>query len=167
MRADNGDFVYAISDGKGGMMPSNVISHNPENRTAEETAFVSTLDKALFYSSEQISYLKQLWLAVDDFEAKRVGAKSGVNEIETYKMVVILMSYADVAFESSREEVDALFNQVGYSVNGHQGSIHDYFKASSAGKLNERHFLLLGTRGNGSRVSVLYVLASQYLRYAA
>ena len=136
MRADNGDFVYAISDGKGGMMPSNVISHNPENRTAEETAFVSTLDKALFYSPEQISYLKQLWLAVDDFEAKRVGAKSGVNEIETYKMVVILMSYADVAFESSREEVDALFNQVGYSVNGHQGSIHDYFKASSAGKLN-------------------------------
>ena len=105
MRADNGDFVYAISDGKGGMMPSNVLAHNPEQRTAEELTFISNLDKALFYSPEQISYLKQLWLVVDDFESRNTGAKSGNQEIETYKMVVILMSYTDLAFTTSREEI--------------------------------------------------------------
>lgn len=136
MRADNGDFVYAISDGKGGMIPSDVIYHNIADRNTEEIAFTANLDKNLFYSQEQISYLKQLWAAYSDFEQQIGQSKSSSQNIENYKMVVILMSYADFPFSTPREEVDALFNQVGYSVNGHQGSIHDYFFASSAGKLN-------------------------------
>ncbi len=137
LRADNGDFVYAVSDNKGGMIPSSVLAHNPEDRNSEELAFVSTLNKNIFYSREQISYLKQLWEFAQDFEQNLPQTKNvSENGVETYKMVVILMSYTDIAFTTPKEEIEALFNQVGYSANGHQGSIHDYFMASSFGKLN-------------------------------
>lgn len=136
MRAENGDFVYAIPDGKGGMKPSSVLSHNPTERTSEETAFVATLDRSLFYSSEQISYLKQLWDISENFNEKTMHKSVDANGVETYKMLVILMSYSDLAFSMTREDVDALFNQIGYSANGHQGSVKDYFMASSFNKLN-------------------------------
>ncbi len=136
MRAANGDFVYAIPDGKGGMQPSSVLTHNPVERTSEEMAFIASLDKNLFYSPEQISYLKQLWEISENFNKKTMHKSLNSNGEETYKMLVILMSYSDLAFTTSRDEVDALFNQIGYSANGHQGSVKDYFKASSFGKLN-------------------------------
>lgn len=136
MRAENGDFVYAIPDGKGGMKPSSVLTHNPAERTSEEKALIATLDKNLFYSPEQISYLKQLWDISADFNEKTMHKSLNANGVEDYKMLVILMSYSDLAFTMTREDVDALFNQVGYSANGHQGSVKDFFKASSFGKLN-------------------------------
>lgn len=137
LRAENGDFVYAVSDGKGGMLPSSVLVHNPNERSQEENAFTATLNKDIFYSREQISYLKQIWEIGEDFAQRQTqSALSTPTSVETYKMVVILMGFSDLAFETSRESIDALFNQVGYSVNGHQGSVHDYFMASSNGRLN-------------------------------
>lgn len=139
MRAKNGDWVYAISNGSGGMIPSSMIAHNPNERSSEELAFISSLDKALFYSKEQISYLKQLWEINEDFQDRRknaIGQDTSSSFQETYKLVVILMSYPDFPFTTPREEIDNLFNQVGYSSNGSTGSVHDYFVASSFGKLN-------------------------------
>lgn len=139
MRAKNGDWVYAIDNGSGGMIPSTMIAHNPNERGSEELAFISTLDKALFYSKEQISYLKQLWEINEDFQVRRknaIGQDTSSNFQETYKLVVILMSYTDFPFSTPREEIDNLFNQVGYSSNGATGSVHDYFVGTSFGKLN-------------------------------
>lgn len=139
MRAKNGDWVYAISNGSGGMIPSTMIAHNPNERSSQEISFISNLDKALFYSKEQISYLKQLWEINEDFQDRRknaIGQDTSSSFQETYKLVVILMSYPDFPFTTPREEIDNLFNQVGYSSNGSTGSVHDYFVASSFGKLN-------------------------------
>ncbi len=139
MRAKNGDWVYAIPNGNGGMQPSGMIAHNPNQRTAEENAFLANLDKGLFYSEEQISYLKQLWDINDDFQTRTkaaIGSDTAQAVLETYKMVVILMSYNNYPFTTPKQEIENLFNQVGYSSNGHQGSVHDYFTATSFGKLN-------------------------------
>ena len=137
LRAENGDFVYAIADGRGGIKPSNVLAHNPNQRSEEEIALLATLSEDLFYSQEQIAYLKQFWAINQDFENRLSQApKSTTSPTETYRMVVILMGFADLAFTTPRAEIDALFNQVGYSVNGNAGSIRDYFLASSAGKLS-------------------------------
>lgn len=139
MRAKNGDWVYAISNENGGMQPSTILAHNPEQRSEAEIRFLANIDKALFYSQEQISYLKQLWDINDDFQSR---VKSAIGEDTTqvaqehYKLVVILMSYSNYAFTTPRQEIENLFNQVGYSSNGHQGSVHDYFKSTSFGKLN-------------------------------
>ncbi|MBO6117976.1 MAG: M6 family metalloprotease domain-containing protein [Bacteroidales bacterium] len=56
--------------------------------------------------------------------------------VKDYKIIVILVSFNDLEFTTSREEVEDLFNQSGYSLNGHSGSVNDYFKASSSNKLN-------------------------------
>lgn len=138
MRAKNGDWVYAIPNANGGMQPSDMIAHNPGQRTEEETLFLSTIDKSLFYSQEQISYLKQLWDINADFMERKtaIGSDTIADFQETYKLVVILMSYNDLEFSTDKQEIENLFNQVGYSANGSQGSVHDYFVASSFGKLN-------------------------------
>lgn len=139
LRAKNGDWVYAIDNGSGGMIPSTMIAHNPNERSSQEISFIANLDKALFYSKEQISYLKQLWEINEDFQVRRknaIGGDTTSSFQETYKLVVILMSYPDFPFTTPREEIDNLFNQVGYSSNGSTGSVHDYFVASSFGKLN-------------------------------
>ena len=139
MRAKNGDWVYAIPDNKGGMQPSTIIAHNLNQRTEEEIAFLANIDTNLFYSQEQISYLKQLWDINEDFVSRQkvaIGSDGTTSEQENYKLVVILMSYSDYPFTTDRQEIVNLFNQVGYSSNGSQGSVHDYFTASSFGKLN-------------------------------
>ena len=136
MIAPNHDFVYAIHDAQGGMKCSDVIAHNPEDRSREENAFLASLEKKLFYSEEQVSLMKQYINAGIDYNKKVARLKAGSDEVENYKMIVILMSYQDVAFTTPREEVENLFNQIGYSKNGHPGSVHDFFVASSAGKLN-------------------------------
>lgn len=134
LRSDNGDFVYAISDGKDGIIASNMICHNVGQRNINEIRFVSSLNKDLFFSKEQISLMKQIWDIKSDFASKSM--KTSTNSVENYKMVVILMGYADTPFSTPREEVDNLFNQVGYSKYGHPGSVHDYFDAASFKQLN-------------------------------
>lgn len=137
MRNNTGDFVYAISDGKGGIKPSDMLAHNPSDRSQREREFLSGLEKKLFFSDQQIAYMLQLWDIQDDFASRKSLITNTDSEgVETYKMVVILMAYQDVAFETSSEDINNLFNQVGYSANGHQGSVHDYFLASSLGRLN-------------------------------
>src|SRR5574344_1796146 len=59
LRSENGDFVYAIPDEKGGMKPSIILCHNVGQRSQEELNFISKLNKKLFYSKEQVSILKQ------------------------------------------------------------------------------------------------------------
>ena len=140
LKDGNEGYVYAVTDGKGGIKRSKVLAHDPQVRNQAEKEFVSSLDTNLFYSAEQISIMKQYFEINRDF-AYRTGymnsqAFVGDGTKEDYKMVVILMSFSDYAFTTPREEIDNLFNQVGYSTNGHPGSVHDYFDASSSGKLN-------------------------------
>lgn len=136
MRGKNSDYVYAISDGKGGIMPSDIVAHNLGERTQREVEFVATLSTSLFYSAEQISIMKQYWAIEKEASSKMHLYEEMNGEESIYKILVVLMSYNDYAFTTPRENVEALFNQVGYSVNGHQGSVHDYFFASTFGKLN-------------------------------
>lgn len=132
MVSKNGDYVYAIPDSKGGMKPSEMIAHNEEDRSAKEIEFVSRLDKNLFYSPEQIDYLKQIWefKGSDNFLKAFYQAKSTNREL---RILVLLAEFADVQFTHDADYFDALFNQVGYNVNGNEGSVRDYFTASTFG----------------------------------
>ncbi|MBP3254369.1 MAG: M6 family metalloprotease domain-containing protein [Bacteroidales bacterium] len=135
LRNKNDVYVYAISDGKGGMKPSDMVAHDPKYRSEEEQTFVSSLSTDIFYSSEQISMLKQYSDIRKDFKQKTSLLKSSQDK-EEYKMLVILMSFNDYEFTTPKKDVEDLFNQVGYSASGHPGSVHDYFDASSFGKLD-------------------------------
>ncbi|MDR1725911.1 MAG: M6 family metalloprotease domain-containing protein [Bacteroidales bacterium] len=136
LRNKIGDFVYAISDKNGGIDVSDVIAHNPDERSKEELDFLSHIEKSLFFSAEQISLKKQVWNIQEDFNRLKNKNLKLLDSVEHYKMIVILMGYQDKAFTTPKQNIIDLFNQVGYSANGHQGSVHDYFDASSFGKLD-------------------------------
>lgn len=130
---DNG-YVYAEPDGKGGMQPSAFLAHNKENRTLEEKAFLSTLPEELFFSSTQLSVLRQY---VEVFHRLKSQQSQNTPLFEgTFRIAVVLMAFTDQAFTYTREDFDALFNQTGYSTYGNNGSVRDYFRASSNGLLN-------------------------------
>jgi M6 family metalloprotease-like protein len=52
------------------------------------------------------------------------------------KIPCILVSFADTAFYFTRDNFDSLLNKPGYSYNSAHGSVHDYFKEASYGKLD-------------------------------
>ena len=54
----------------------------------------------------------------------------------TKRGIVILVNFKDKLLKHSRQEFDNYFNQVGYSNYGMNGSVHDYFYASSYGQLD-------------------------------
>ncbi len=129
MIAKTGDFVYAIPDNNGGIEPSEWIAHNPEYRSSEEVSFLSNIDKDLFYSREQIDILKQIWDIKSDY-SKIMKSSPG----REYRMIVILMEFPNLQFVHSREHFDNLFNQIGFNLNGNEGSVRDYFNASLMNK---------------------------------
>ncbi|MDO5759500.1 MAG: M6 family metalloprotease domain-containing protein, partial [Bacteroidota bacterium] len=136
LRNDNQDYVYAISDKRNGIIPSNVIAHNEGERSKEELDFLSSISKHLFFSHEQLTLVRQYNEARYNFEKKIKEKNTSTSLVKDYKMLVILMSFADKPFTTPRVEVEALYNQVGYSTNGNGGSVHDYFWASSDKQLN-------------------------------
>lgn len=54
----------------------------------------------------------------------------------TMKNLVILAQFSDVPFVHSQAEFDNLFNQLGYTASGAVGSVRDYYKEVSYGKLD-------------------------------
>lgn len=134
LRLKNGDFVYAVSDSKGGINPSNIIAHNEGERNVEELNFISTLDNNLFYSSEQISSLKQIWdyKQSPDFLKAYNQAKTTQRQL---RIAVLLVGFPNKPFTHSAQYFDNLFNQVGFNEYGNEGSIRDYFTASTYGNV--------------------------------
>ncbi len=134
LKAKNGDFVYAISDSKGGITPSNIIAHNEGARNSEELNFIKTLDNNLFFSSEQLRTLKQIWeyKKSPDFQNALNLAKTTQRQL---KILVLLVEYPDRLFVNNAQYFDNLFNQVGYNEYGNEGSVKDYFNASTYGNV--------------------------------
>lgn len=134
LKAKNGDFVYAISDGKGGIMPSTIIAHDERDRTYEELQQLKNLDKQLFFSTDQLNNLKQLWefKKTPDFQNALNQAKTTQRQL---RIVVLLVGYPNRPFVNDAQYFDNLFNQVGYNIDGNEGSIKDYFQASTFGNV--------------------------------
>jgi M6 family metalloprotease-like protein len=135
LKAKNGDFVYAIPDDKGGMKPSNITAHNESERKIEELELLRTLNKELFFSNEQINSLKQLWefKQTTNFQNALIQAKTTQRQL---RIIVLLVGYPNRPFVNDAQYFDNLFNQVGYNINGNEGSIKDYFLASTFENVN-------------------------------
>ena len=54
----------------------------------------------------------------------------------TLKNLVVLMEFSDLKFRYSADDFDALYNQEGYTAERQRGSVKDYFKEVSYGRLN-------------------------------
>lgn len=129
---DNGYLVYAILDEKGNMVPSDIIAASKENRKAEVEAFLSKVPRHLHYNDSQIADLLSIWEMVENQKSQKAEAIT----TGKVKLLLILMSFSDQAFTKTAAEVRALFNQVNYRVGGATGSVRDYYRENSYGKLD-------------------------------
>ena len=114
--------VYAQTDGKGNLTPSNIRFGSGEKPAANIT-------KELRYSKAQVNTLMQIWKMTDDAIIQR-GSTGNV------KILCILAAFSNRAFVKTQSEFNNLMNQVGYNIGGAKGSVKDYYLESSYGLLN-------------------------------
>ncbi len=93
------------------------------------------VDGAYEYVSDES--LRSLWeerlQSRNDARRTKMQRADEVSYTGSRKGLVILVSFADLAFETEQEEWNKYFNEVGYSTAGMWGSVHDYFLEQSYG----------------------------------
>ncbi|MDR2556446.1 MAG: M6 family metalloprotease domain-containing protein [Bacteroidales bacterium] len=116
--------VFATTDNDGNMVPSKTVyrGEKPE----------SNIVKNIRYSSAQKDALNSIWKTVSNIE-KSKKSKAVVGE---KKALCILMNFPDKAMIKTKEEFENLFNQIGYSANGAYGSVRDFYRENSYGKMD-------------------------------
>ncbi len=129
---DQGFYEYAVTNGKGDMVPSGVIAKNAESRTPSNLAFLSSVTKHKTYSLSQISIAKQIWNISNE---EKNGAKA-FPTTGNRKLICILIGFTDKAFTKTNADFNNLYNQIGYSANSATGSVKDYFYEASYTQFN-------------------------------
>lgn len=130
VKNNDGHFVYAQKDASGNMIASNILAANQEERDANDVAFLKTLDKNMQYSAVQVKNFKNLFSPKPKTPTK---TQDFFPSIGTKKLLVILVGFSDLDFETNSSVFQNLCSQQNY--NG-TGSVRDYFLASSGGRLD-------------------------------
>jgi M6 family metalloprotease-like protein len=126
-----GIYEYAVLNGSGDLIPSGVKAHDIQARTPEERTLLARTPVNLFFSPGQVSVMRQI-----REQAANLKSGSSLKSSGTRKLVCILIGYTDLPFTKTNAEFQDLFNQVGYSVDGANGSVKDFFNESSYNQLN-------------------------------
>ena len=125
--------VYAIQNEKGDMVPSDVVFQEATLKSTELSAFLGGVKKGLRYSPSQIEVFRK----ISEIEQK-THSSSSPNLRATVgqaKAICALIGFSDKPFTHTVAEFEQLMNQVGYSANGAKGSVQDFYKENSYGKL--------------------------------
>lgn len=128
-----GDYVYAQEDGAR-LVPSNVIAHNPQMRSAGELKLLTTLQKGLA-DKTMLASGKSMRGNRDKMMA------SNRTDYQNFRGLVILINYSDRSFVYGNDYFDAMMNQRNYtgyySTEGYfvpcTGSARDYYYDNSMG----------------------------------
>lgn len=119
------------------LIPSSMMAHSKEKRTTDEKHFIASQTESV------LEYIKRKKTAIRQ-EARSMSAQMGDNPLGNVKYtgkkrgLVILVNFADAVMYGAnpRERVNRQFNEIGYSDNGHIGSVHDYFYDQSYGQFD-------------------------------
>jgi len=131
---NNKNIVYATADKEGNMVPSSIVARDVSLRSASDQAFLKEISKKLNYSQAQINTFQAIWkMAPKPSNANSSSLRASVG---TAKAICALINFPDKPLVKTKADFDALMNQVGYSVGGDKGSVHDYYIENSYGQLN-------------------------------
>lgn len=122
---ENGDYCYAYLNENGDLVASSYLASNPNQRTKTEIDFLSSINKRLTFSDNQITNRKSAFQKIE----------TNYPTVGENNLLIILVSFADRAFTYTREDFDSLASQPGYSRNGATGSVKDYYYDVSFGQL--------------------------------
>lgn len=125
---ESGFLEYATSNFKGNMVPSGYKARNLNERTRIEIDFLSTINKDIFYSNEQLE-LKRNMAVYGKSSGEKLG---GFPATGNRKLLVILARFSDQPFTYAQSAFNNLFNATNY---GSTGCFKDYFYEVSYGQL--------------------------------
>ena len=130
LKDTDGNWVYAMKNNMGYMVASNVLAANPNQRSIQDTKFLTTVEKNLKYSTAQ----KQIFdkLLSSKLQTKYSQGRFPANGGST-KLLVILVNFSDLSFSTDKSVFENMCMQDNY--NG-TGSIHQYFYTNSNGNLD-------------------------------
>ena len=131
---NNRTIVYAIINEEGDMVPSSIAARDISLRSSSDQTFLNGIQKRLNYSSSQINTLRSIW----NMTKQTSNTNSSQFRAATGKAYAVcaLINFPDKPLVKTKEEFNNLMNQVGYSVSGAKGSVHDYFYENSYEKLD-------------------------------
>ncbi|MDR2086926.1 MAG: M6 family metalloprotease domain-containing protein [Dysgonamonadaceae bacterium] len=131
--------VFAATDNSGNMIPSKIIyrGENPAKYSPSENDAIAKIPRNIRYSATQKEALKAIWKITGDNE-KRQLSQSGISTdvIGEKRAICILMNFQDKTMVKTKEEFENLFNQLGYSAGGAYGSVRDFYRENSYGKMD-------------------------------
>lgn len=120
-------YRYVCEDG---VTVSSIIAKDPKDRTSQDLAFLSTNNKETIKKTYSAIQNKRSTAA----NADRTNVFKSVQEEEIANALVILVDFNDKKFIVSKDEIDNMLNQEGYSNYGSIGSAKEYFHYQSNGK---------------------------------
>ncbi|MDR1563007.1 MAG: M6 family metalloprotease domain-containing protein [Dysgonamonadaceae bacterium] len=125
---ENGFIVYAVDDGNGGMIPSDIVYSDLALRSATGNG----IPKGLRFSAGQIN-MKPSERRERSPEYRSAKAPSSNGKT---RALCVLMRFNDNSFTRTVQDFDDLMNQHGYSLNGSNGSVYDFYLEDSYGHVD-------------------------------
>ena len=121
------------------LVPTAMIAHDVEKRSADEQSFVNNQKTAVLASLTQIHNEAKATLNAQ--RAKQMAQQPAPNKAKfegTKRGLVILVQFKNRAMSAAgtQAEFNDMMNKPGYDHHGHIGSVNDYFKDQSYGKFD-------------------------------
>ncbi len=131
----NGYMVYAVQLNNE-LIPSAVVAHNPSDRTADEKAFLQTIQPQLAFGTvtRQNANRKRAIRAVHSTGLQKK-AKALTKSVSSPRYLVLLVNFKDNAFSvpTPNTRFSNQFNADNYTTDGATGSVRKYFIDNSMG----------------------------------
>ncbi len=138
MYNNNREVVFGVHDNKGNLTPSAIIyrGDNLKEYSSSAREQIEKTPTKLRYSEEQKTGMRQLMRVVDKSKQKAEEIKTPKDVSGTHKVLVILAGFADRPFTKSNADFEDLMNQISYTGNGNTGSVRDFYRENSYGKMD-------------------------------
>ncbi|GHV36230.1 hypothetical protein FACS1894178_7200 [Bacteroidia bacterium] len=135
--------VFAQKNKNGNLNTSNIIycGDDLSKYSISEQNAIAKIDKNLGYSKEQVNLMKQIW---EIPETVRAGESDRIDAVIGEKhTLVILAEFTNKTFTHTAAEFEALMNQDNYTLGGNKGSVRDFYRINSYGKV-DFHVTVIG-----------------------
>lgn len=138
MYDSKGFLVFAQQNAQGNMAPSLLKAENAGRRSTTTLQFLSRTSKNLKFSKSQVEVFRQVNIKRMQYNAPQTRtAKTKVEPIVgTRHFLLILMDFPDCPFTLQKSEFEELMNQLNYTGGGNHGSVRDFYRENSFGKLD-------------------------------
>lgn len=127
--SDGTDWWYAEKDENGNLVASKFSLTTMEDADEELKAFKDVCPKHLQNESPTENTPTRS-------QTRKIGIHNGEPIVGQRRALVVLMQYKDVKMTKSHDEFDALFNEIGFSLDNAKGSVRDFYDFASAGQLD-------------------------------